>query len=248
MNIIGIIPARYGSTRFPGKMLTKISGKSLIQRVWERCSLAPLEGLYIATDHEAIQTHAEQFGAQVIMTSIEHPSGTDRCFEALGKIGGKVDYVINIQGDEPYIDPMQIKALAEILDGKTELATLIKSAKKIDEVLDQASAKVVINKDQEAIYFSRSPIPFVRGQAVEQWLSHADFYIHVGLYAYRADILKAISHIPEGKLELAEKLEQLRWLESGYRIKTVLTDGASLSVDRPEDVAKAEDFAAKWGL
>jgi 3-deoxy-manno-octulosonate cytidylyltransferase (CMP-KDO synthetase) len=181
------------------------------------------------------------------MTDPAHPSGTDRCAEVIGIIGSKPDYVINIQGDEPFIDPQQIKALADVLDGKTEIATLIKRAKRIDEVTDVASAKVVVNQSSEAIYFSRSAIPFVRNFEQQDWLQHADFYIHLGLYAYRTDVLMSISKLPEGKLEIAEKLEQLRWIEAGYKIKTVLTEGDNLSVDRPEDAVKAEAFAAKWG-
>jgi 3-deoxy-manno-octulosonate cytidylyltransferase (CMP-KDO synthetase) len=247
-SVLGVIPARYASSRFPGKVLAVIAGKSMLQRVWERCSMAGLQHLVIATDHTIVAEHAQSFGAEVVLTSTEHASGTDRCFEAMFLQNEAYDYVVNIQGDEPFIDPAQIKALIDVLDGKTEIATLIKQAETLQEVLSVDEAKVVLNDHGNAIYFSRSPIPYVRNQPQEEWLQYHTYYLHVGLYAYRADVLRAISKLPTSKLEFAESLEQLRWLEAGYAIRTVLTSAESICVDRPEDMARAEQYALRWGL
>lgn len=246
--VLGVIPARYGSTRFPGKVLASISGKSMLQRVWERCSMAGLDHLVIATDHPLIEEHAQGIGADVVLTSESHQSGTDRCFEAMFLQPTTFDYVINIQGDEPFIDPDQIKALAAVLNGTTEIATLIKESYTLQEVLSKDSAKVVLDTHGRALYFSRSPIPYLRNQPREEWLLHHTFYLHIGLYAYRSDVLRAISKLPPSKLEFAESLEQLRWLEEGYSIQTILTKGESVCVDRPEDIARAEQYALRWGL
>ncbi len=245
--IVGIIPARFASTRFPGKMLASIAGKSMLQRVWERCTLAGLDEVVVATDHQDIADHAHKFGAKVLMTSPNHPSGTDRCAEALTLLPEQYDYVINIQGDEPFIDPMQIKALAGVLDGNTEIATLIKVADSLEEIQNSDRVKVVLSKSNEALYFSRSPIPYVRNLPHEDWLKHT-FYLHIGMYAYRSDILKNIAELKPGTLEMIESLEQLRWLENGFRIKTVVSDSDAICVDRPQDLVKAEAYALKWSL
>lgn len=245
--IVGIIPARFASTRFPGKMLASIAGKSMLQRVWERCTLAGLDEVVVATDHQDIADHAHNFGAKVLMTSPNHPSGTDRCAEALILLPELYDYVINIQGDEPFIDPIQIKALAGVLDGNTEIATLIKVADSLEEIQNSDRVKVVLSKTKEALYFSRSPIPYIRNLPYEDWLKHS-FYLHIGMYAYRSDILKNIAELKPGTLEMIESLEQLRWLENGFKIKTVISDSDSICVDRPQDLVKAEAYALKWSL
>ncbi len=239
MNILGIIPARYASTRFPGKMLADIAGKTMVQRVYEQaCKAKALTKVVVATDSELIYTHVQTFGGEVVMTSEHHPSGTDRCYEALQKVGGAYDFVMNIQGDEPFIQPTQIDTLASVLTADTELATLIKTIDDYRTLTDSGEAHVVINTRQEAIYFSRSIIPFVRGEAVETWLQKHSFYKHVGLYAYRADRLAAITQLPVSALEKAESLEQLRWIENGYRIKVAFTDMESVCIETPEDLQR----------
>jgi 3-deoxy-manno-octulosonate cytidylyltransferase (CMP-KDO synthetase) len=238
--IAGIIPARYASTRFPGKPLIEIEGKSMLQRVYEQAKKSSsLSKVVVATDDERIANHVREFGGDVVMTAEDHPSGTDRCFEALQQLGAGIEYVINIQGDEPFIDPGQIDALAEVLkDGKTELATLIIRVSEAWELTEMGEVKVVLNTSGEALYFSRSPIPYLKGVPVEQWHLHADYFRHVGMYAYRADILQKITQLPVSKLEQAESLEQLRWLEAGYKIKCVVTDHDSHCIDTPEDVER----------
>jgi 3-deoxy-manno-octulosonate cytidylyltransferase (CMP-KDO synthetase) len=240
MNILGVIPARYASSRFPGKPLIDILGKSMIRRVYEQSKASALLGkVVVATDDSRIYDHVLAFGGEVIMTGTEHPSGTDRCKEVLENYGNDFDYVINIQGDEPFIDPSQIDLLAGILDGNTELATLIITVDKAELLFDKGEVKVVINTDGEALYFSRSPIPFFKGIPEAEWHLHHTYYRHVGLYAYRADILRAVSLLPPSSLEKAESLEQLRWLEHGFRIKTACTTFDSHCIDSPEDIEKA---------
>lgn len=239
MNILGIIPARYASTRFPGKMLADIAGKSMVQRVYEQASKAEsLTKVVVATDNDLIFKHVQDFGGEAIMTAENHPSGTDRCYEALQQIGQSYDFVINIQGDEPFIQPAQIDTLASVLTEETELATLIKTIDDYRTLTDIGEAHVVINTRQEAIYFSRSVIPFVRGEAMENWLGKHTFFKHVGLYAYRTDILAAITRLPVSALEAAESLEQLRWIENGYRIKVAFTDMESVCIETPEDLQR----------
>lgn len=239
MNILGIIPARYASTRFPGKMLADIAGKSMVQRVYEQAKKAEsLTKVIVATDNDLIFNHVRGFGGDVIMTAEHHPSGTDRCYEALQKAGGDYDFVVNIQGDEPFIQPAQIDTLTSVLSTDTELSTLIKTIEDYHTLTDIGEAHVVINTRQEAIYFSRSIIPFVRGEATENWLSKHTFYKHVGLYAYRTDILKDITQLPVSTLEKAESLEQLRWIENGYRIKVAFTEMESVCIETPEDLER----------
>ncbi len=239
MNILGIIPARYASTRFPGKMLADIAGKSMVQRVYEQASKATsLKKVVVATDNEQIYKHVQAFGGEVVMTAENHPSGTDRCYEALQHIGMHYDFVVNIQGDEPFIQPAQIDTLTSVLTPDAELSTLIKTIDDYRTLSDIGEAHVVINTRQEAIYFSRSIIPFVRGEATENWLDKHTFYKHVGLYAYRTDILEEITKLPVSALEKAESLEQLRWIENGYRIKVAFTDMESVCIETPEDLQR----------
>lgn len=242
MKFIGIIPARYGSSRFPGKPLADMDGKPMIQRVYEQVKKA-LDEVWVATDDERILKAVENFGGKAVLTSPDHKSGTDRCNEAFSKIGNGFDVVINVQGDEPFIQPQQIETLKSCFDSKeTELATLVKPFKKDDgfEVLfNPNSPKVVLNKNSEAIYFSRSIIPYIRDANHTEWLDRHVFYKHIGMYAYRSDILKKITLLPQSNLELAESLEQLRWIENGYKIKVGLTDIETIGIDTPEDMEQA---------
>lgn len=238
--ILGIIPSRYASTRFPGKPLAVISGVSMIERVYRQSEKAvKLDRLIVATDDERIADHVKKFGGEVVMTSPDHPSGTDRCYEALIKTNGKFTHVINIQGDEPFIDPGQINLLAEMLqDDSTEIATLI-SPVKSDIVLENpAIPKVVVNQKKEALYFSRQSIPYLREINTGEWLNHHPYYKHVGMYGYRSDILGMITKLAPSPLELAEKLEQLRWLENGFTIRCGITEAESYAVDHPEDIPR----------
>lgn len=237
MQILGIIPARYASTRFPAKALVDIGGKSMIQRVYEQSSKAThLSQIIVATDDERILNHVHQFGGKAVMTSENHQSGTDRCFEALQKTEGNYDYVINIQGDEPFISPEPINSLAKVLDGTIELATLVKVIDSQDLLCNVNVPKAVLNKRQEVLYFSRQTIPYLRGVEPENWLDSHTFYKHIGIYAYRVDVLEAITKLEVSSLEKAESLEQLRWLENGYSIKAVVTADDSHGVDTPDDL------------
>ena len=235
--ILGIIPVRYASTRFPAKALADIGGKSMIQRVVERAWQATsLSRVVVATDDERIRDHVANFGGEVIMTSVHHQSGTDRCQEAVEQLGITADYVVNIQGDEPFIQPRQIDLLTSVLDGVTELATLVKVIGDPLTLLDPNTPKVVLSTTGDALYFSRHPIPYRRGQPVETWLEFHTYYKHIGLYAYRTDVLARLTQLPPSSLEQAESLEQLRWLENGYQIRTVVTDIDSHGIDTPEDL------------
>jgi 3-deoxy-manno-octulosonate cytidylyltransferase (CMP-KDO synthetase) len=240
MKVLGIIPARYASTRFPAKALANIGGKSMVRRVYEQVTQSSsLTEVLIATDHPLIYEHAQSFGASVVMTAENHPSGTDRCFEALQKRGGNFDYIINIQGDEPFIQPAQIDQLAACLDGNTELATLVKRFSDPEALFSPNTAKVILNEKGEAMYFSRHPIPYLRGVEPTAWLERQAYLQHIGMYAYRADILAQITQLPPSSLEKAESLEQLRWLENGYRIRVAFTTYDSMGIDTPEDLAAA---------
>jgi 3-deoxy-manno-octulosonate cytidylyltransferase (CMP-KDO synthetase) len=239
MKIIGIIPARYASSRFPGKPLIDIAGKTMIQRVYEQTKLAScLSDVIIATDDERIAEHAASFGAKVVMTSTNHPSGTDRCYEAVEKYGESVDYVINIQGDEPFIDPGQITELAAVCDGTTELATQMIAVDSHTVLFDSGEVKIVLNTNNEALFFSRMVIPFIKGVEEKDWHKHHPYFRHVGMYAYRTDILKTLTSLMPSSLEKAESLEQLRWLENGFKIKLVETNFDSHCIDTPEDIEK----------
>ena len=239
MKILGIIPARYASTRFPGKPLIEILGKSMLQRVYEQTKKSNLlTDVIIATDDKRIAEHAKSFGATVVITKAEHPSGTDRCYEAYLNTKTKYDYIINIQGDEPFIDPSQINLLAATCNGNTELATLMIKCNSHEVLFDKGEVKITLNKQNEALYFSRMVIPFIKGVDEKEWHKHFDYYRHVGMYAYRTDILERITKLDPSPLELAESLEQLRWLENGFKIKCSETLHDSHCIDSPEDIEK----------
>jgi len=245
--ILGIIPARYASTRFPGKPLIDIRGKSMIQRVYEQATKSKnLTKVIVATDDERIAQHVKSFGGELVMTKADHPSGTDRCFEVLQKANGDYKYIINIQGDEPFIDPSQIDLLAETLkDGKTELSTLIIPVDSHELLFNEGEVKVTVNANMEALYFSRMVIPYIKGVDQREWHKHFKYYRHVGMYAYRKDILEKITQLKPSSLELAESLEQLRWLEHGYKIKVAITQHDSHCIDTPEDVERVLKMMGK---
>jgi 3-deoxy-manno-octulosonate cytidylyltransferase (CMP-KDO synthetase) len=244
--ILGIIPARYASTRFPGKPLVQIQGKSMIRRVWEQaCKAESLSGVVVATDDERIVDEVISFGGNVIMTSPEHATGTDRCREAAEMAemarGIRYDAVINIQGDEPFINPEQINQVASCFQQPlTELATLVKRLQHKEELWNPNIIKVVVSLSGKALYFSRNAIPYVRGTEKENWMEMHRFYKHIGIYGYRRDILDEITRLGTSTLEKAESLEQLRWLENGYTIQVKETEFESRSVDSPEDVKHFE--------
>ena len=242
MKFIGLIPARYASTRFPGKPLALLAGKPVIQHVYEQ-AVKMLDAVYVATDDERIYNKVMEFGGKAVMTSTEHHSGTDRIEEALEKIGGNFDVVVNIQGDEPFIAQSQIETLCHCFeDEATQIATLGKPFECIEAVENPNSPKIVVDNRGYAMYFSRSVIPFVRGVERQEWLKKYPFLKHLGIYAYRTEVLKAITRLPQSSLELAESLEQLRWLENGYRIKVGITNVETVGIDTPEDLQRAEDF------
>lgn len=243
MRFIGIIPARYASTRFPGKPLADIKGKPMIQRVYEQASKV-LPVVYVATDDERIFSAVKAFRGNVVMTSAEHKSGTDRCAEAVRKAEAErdelYDVVVNIQGDEPFIAPdMLLKVMSCFNDAKTDIATLVKAFGADEDVFNPNSPKVVLDTNSFALYFSRSPIPYLRGVDEVDWKSNHTFLKHIGLYAYRTKILHQLTQLELGTLEQAESLEQLRWLENGYRIKVERTEHQSFGIDTPEDLELA---------
>lgn len=242
MKFIGLIPARYASTRFPGKPLALLAGKPVIQHVYEQASKV-LDAVYVATDDERIYNKVEEFGGKAVMTSTEHHSGTDRIEEALLKVGGNFDVVVNIQGDEPFIQKSQIETLCKCFDDQvTQIATLGKPFESIEAVENPNSPKIVIDNNGYAMYFSRSIIPFIRGVEKNEWLKKHTFLKHLGIYAYRASVLNEITKLPQSELELAESLEQLRWLQNGYKIKVGLTNAETVGIDTPEDLRRAEEF------
>jgi 3-deoxy-manno-octulosonate cytidylyltransferase (CMP-KDO synthetase) len=237
--IVGIIPARYASSRFPGKPLVDIKGKSMIQRVYEQAAKSSLKKIVVATDDKRIYDHVIQFGGAAVMTSADHPSGTDRCWEAVQQFNESYQYVINIQGDEPLIDPKQIDELVAILkDGTTELATQMIKIDSHELLFNTGEVKIVLNTNNEVLYFSRSVIPFIKDIDEKEWHLHHDYYRHVGMYAYRTDILSKLTSLPVSPLEKAESLEQLRWLENGFKIKCVTTTFESHCIDTLEDLQR----------
>lgn len=243
MRFVGIIPARYDSSRFPGKPLAQINGKTMIQRVYEQASKAEsLEDVIVATDDKRIFEHVQSFGGKVFMTDSKHTSGTDRCNEVLQKLSkNKLNYdvVVNIQGDEPYIDPQQIELLTQaFIQSDTEIATLIMQINDAEIINNQNVVKVVKQKNGKALYFSRFPIPFVRGESAADNFKKTEYFKHLGIYAYKSNILAKICELPKSKLEEAESLEQLRWLENGFHIQTIITDIESIAIDSPEDLLK----------
>lgn len=240
MNSIGIIPARFASTRFPGKPLVDIGGKSMIRRVYEQAGKARLQHVLVATDDERIADEVQSFGGQVVLTAESHQSGTDRCFEAYCTLDMPFDCIINIQGDEPFIQPEQINLVLDCFESPlTQLATLIKKINTTEELLNPNAPKVITDNHRQAIYFSRHPIPYCRGAEPENWLTQHTFYKHIGIYGYRADILEQITQLPPSKLELAESLEQLRWLENGFKITIAETSHENIGIDTPADLEKA---------
>ena len=242
MEFIGIIPARYASTRFPGKPLVDIGGKTMIERDYRQASKA-LPRVVVATDDDRIRDAVLGFGGEVVMTSDTHRSGTDRCREAYLNCRSTADVVVNIQGDEPFIDPAQIESVKALFeaDPTTPIGTLVRRfdpAMGWNALFNQNTPKVVLDEAGNALYFSRSIIPYVRNHEWREWIDNCQFYTHVGLYAYRADVLDEITRLPQSPLELAESLEQLRWLQNGYRIATALTDSQAIGIDTPEDLKK----------
>lgn len=243
MKFIGIIPARYASTRFPGKPLADIAGKTMIERVYIQASKA-LDDVAVATDDDRIFRAVESFSGRAVMTSPDHRSGTDRIREAYANLGSDADVIINIQGDEPFIDPSQIEAVKAIFTERpdTEIATLVRRfdpSLGFDALFNPNTPKVVLDADGNALYFSRSIIPYVRNYEWKEWTDKAVFHTHVGMYAYRAATLDAITRLPQSPLEIAESLEQLRWLQNGYRIRTAVTDCPTVGIDTPADLERA---------
>ena len=245
MKFIAIIPARYASTRFPGKPLAVLRGKTVIQRVYEQAS-SVLDEAWVATDDERIFQAVEQFGGRAVMTRADHKSGTDRIEEAAEKIGTDADVIINIQGDEPFIQPSQIKTLMQLFDdADTQIGTLGKRFEDATAAMSPNSPKIVTDFRGFALYFSRSVIPYVRDAKDGSWFDHFPYLKHLGLYAYRRDVLRQVTQLPQSPLELAESLEQLRWLENGFRIRVGLTDVETVGIDTPEDLQRAEAFLAR---
>jgi len=243
MNILGIIPARFASTRFPGKPLVMLGDRPIIQRVYESAQNAT-KWVYVATDDSRIFDEVKRFGGNAVMTSSSHTSGTDRCAEALEIIeketSVRFDVVINIQGDEPFIQPEQIIQLAVLFeDPASQITTLVKRISNREDIFDPNKPKVVMDKNDFALIFSRSPVPYIRGLAKEDWPGEFTFYKHIGIYGYRTAVLREITKLPPSEIEMAESLEQLRWLSNGYRIKTAATIHESIGIDTPEDLTRA---------
>lgn len=245
LKFLVVIPARYASTRFPGKPLAQLGGKPVIQRVYEQVK-GVVEDVVVATDDERIYAAVEAFGGCVVMTSTEHKSGTDRCWEACCKVGGDYDVVINVQGDEPFIAHSQLRAIMACFDNEsTDIATLVKPFTEADGLValeNPNSPKVVVDAESCAIYFSRSVIPYLRGVEREEWLSKHTFYKHIGMYAFRREVLREVTSLPQSTLEKAESLEQLRWLENGYKIGVGISNVETVGIDTPEDLERAEEF------
>lgn len=245
MKFIAIIPARYASTRFPAKPLALLGGKPIIQHVYERTSQA-FDELCVATDDERILSVVHQFGGRAVMTSSNHRSGTDRCYEAYSKLGSQADVVVNVQGDEPFIHKEQLLAIAQCFnDPETEIATLVKPFpvnSSIGQIENPNSPKVVLDNEDFALYFSRSVIPYIRGIDRTEWPQHHRYLKHIGLYAYKTETLRHIVSLPTSNLEQCESLEQLRWIQAGLHIKVGHTDIETIGIDTPEDLKRAEDF------
>ena len=242
MKFTGIIPARYASSRFPGKPLALLGGKPVTQRVYEQVS-AVLDDAYVATDDERIFQTVEGCGGKAVMTRTDHKSGTDRIEEAVEKLGCQADVIVNVQGDEPFIQRSQIESVCRCFDDPdTQIATLGKPFESVEAMKNPNSPKIVLDNRQCAMYFSRSVIPFIRGVEEGEWLLHYPFLKHLGLYAYRREVLAELTRLPQSSLEKAESLEQLRWLQNGYRIKVGLTDVETVGIDTPQDLERAEAF------
>lgn len=246
MKFIALIPARFQAVRFPGKPLASLAGKPVIQWVYENVSHA-LDDVWVATDDQRIYDAVVSFGGNTVFTSSAHRSGTDRCAEAASILKKETDFdvVINVQGDEPFIKAEQINQLMACFDGQTEIATLIKKIDTEEELFNPNRPKAVIDSNHNALYFSRSTIPFIRNESEDSWLQSHNFWAHVGMYAYTYEVLQKITLLNPGKLEKAESLEQLRWLENGYRIKTAETNFQSIGIDTPDDLDKASEWLSK---
>lgn len=250
MKFIAIIPARYASTRFPGKPLAEINGKPMIQHVYERAS-AGFGDCYVATDDARIEQAVERFGGRVVMTSENHRSGTDRCAEALDAVekatGRRFDVVVNIQGDEPFVNEEHFVSIKKTFDDPaTQIATLVKRFGADEDIFNANSPKVAVSAAGFALYFSRSVIPYVRGAAQQEWSGNYPYLKHIGLYAYKADVLRRITLLPPGRLEAAESLEQLRWLENGYSVKVAEITTETVAIDTPEDLVRVTELAKGW--
>ena len=244
MKVVGIIPARYASTRFPGKPLALIKGKPMIQRVYEQALKSQLDEVVVATDDVRIADAVMDFGGRYVLTDPNHRSGTDRCREALDLLDKQYDAVVNVQGDEPFIDPRQINQVMELISrDDTQLASLAKKVVDEDELFSPNTVKVVMDKRGNALYFSRNPIPYMRNVDRNEWLKNGVFYKHIGIYAYKSETLRRIAEMQPTALEVSESLEQLRWLENGLDIRIGITDTENVSIDQPGDIEKAEQFA-----
>ena len=244
MQFLGVIPARYASTRFPGKPLVMIGGKTMIQRVYEQCLKANfLAKVVVATDDDRIFQEVKSFGGEVVMTATHHQSGTDRCLEALQQMNYPYDGVVNVQGDEPFIDPDQINQLVHLLQtSQAQIATLAFKITKTEELENPNVVKLVKTNQDLAIYFSRFPIPFVRSVQQHSFVENHNFYKHIGIYAYRAEVLQQIADLQPSSLEVAESLEQLRWIENGFSIAVGVTEKENIGIDTPEDMKKIQNF------
>lgn len=244
-----IIPARYASTRFPGKPLANILGKPMIQWVYERASKT-FEHVYVATDDQRIANAINAFGGKFVTTSTEHKSGTDRCAQALEIIQRQsnktFDVVVNIQGDEPFVHPEHLSLLVKPFNIESvDIATLVKPFGTNENIFNPNIPKVVLDTNGKALYFSRSVIPYIRGIEVDNWAKEHTYYKHLGLYAYKSNILKDISKLEQSPLEQAESLEQLRWLENGFAIHAKVTNIETIAIDTPADLERAIAWAEK---
>lgn len=244
MKIIGIIPARFQSSRFPGKPLIDIAGKSMVHRVYEQVKRAQgLADVVVATDDHRIADHLRQFNLNVCMTSISHPSGTDRCAEVASMNQYAADAYVNIQGDEPFIAPEQIEQVIQLLHTNAAIATLVKKITDPAMLNNHNVVKVVSDQNGAALYFSRSPIPYQRGYAMSEWLKHATYYHHIGIYGYQSLVLKQLASLPKTEIEVCEQLEQLRWLSNNFQVATSITNFDSIAIDTPQDL---ENALKKW--
>lgn len=248
LKFIGLIPARYASTRFPAKPLAILGGKPVVQHVYEQ-ACKKLDDVWVCTDDERIAECVRSFGGKSVLTGTHHRSGTDRCFEAYCNVKSDADVVVNIQGDEPFIHPSQLQSLIDCFqEESTQIATLVKPFKPsdgLDALENPNSPKVVLDAHMRALYFSRSVIPYLRGIDKSEWLYEHTFYKHIGIYAYRASVLQEITSLPQGILERSESLEQLRWLENNYVIRAGITEIETIGIDTPQDLQKAEEYLSK---